>query len=199
MKSLSRNLVDAVSAATLLLMPLLLAYCAPPATIQSNPVPAKAKPTLVSVTAPTARPVFQGRFIVNTLSKKCIDVRGKPGTANESPLQLYDCEYSDSSTDQKWEVTSDGFIRNMLSRKCIDVKGRPGVANESPLQLWDCETSDSSTDQKWEFTKDGFIRNRLSGKCIDVWGKPGTANESLLQLWDCEFSDPKTDQRWQLQ
>jgi nitrate reductase NapE component len=111
-------------------------------------LPPTAKPTVPPTAPPTATP--QGKFIINLLSGKCIDVRGKPGVANESPLQLWDCEFSDPSTDQRWEFTGDGFIRNTLSGKCIDVKGRPGLANESPLQLWDCEFSEpSNTDQRW--------------------------------------------------
>jgi len=42
-------------------------------------------------------------FIRNLLSGRCIDVKGKPAVANESPLQLWDCEFSESSTtDQRW-------------------------------------------------------------------------------------------------
>ena len=47
-------------------------------------------------------------FIINTLSGKCIDVAGSPGTANGAALQLWDCELSGrnkdngSMTDQRW-------------------------------------------------------------------------------------------------
>ena len=100
-------------------------------------------------------------FIRNTLSEKCIDVSGAPGTKNGAPLQLWDCELSgrnadnNSRTDQKWELTSNGFIRNKLSGKCIDVDGAPGRKNGARLQLWDCELSggnaynNSLTDQRW--------------------------------------------------
>lgn len=102
-------------------------------------------------------------FIKNTLSGKCIDVSGAPGSANGSPLLLWDCETTGfnrdngSPTDQQWELTSDGFIRNLSSGKCIDVAGAPGQTNGAALQLWDCETSGrnsdngSATDQKWSF------------------------------------------------
>ncbi|NES21119.1 MAG: ricin-type beta-trefoil lectin domain protein, partial [Symploca sp. SIO3E6] len=120
-----------------------------------------------------------GSFIKNTLSGKCIDVSGAPGTANGSQLLLWDCESSGlnrdngSPTDQKWTLTGDGFIKNTLSGKCIDVSGAPGTANGSQLLLWDCESSGlnrdngSPTDQKWTLTGDGFIKNTLSGK----WGE----------------------------
>ncbi len=156
------------------------------------------------------------KFIVNSLSGKCIDVAGAPGRSNGAALQLWDCEISGtnpdngSTTDQKWVLTSSGFIRNTLSGKCIDVAGAPGRSNGAALQLWDCERSGrnadngSTTDQKWVLTSGGFIRNTLSGKCIDVAGAPGRSNGAALQLWDCERSGRNadngstTDQKWEL-
>ncbi|MBW4675206.1 MAG: patatin-like phospholipase family protein [Desmonostoc geniculatum HA4340-LM1] len=50
------------------------------------------------------------KFIVNSLSGKCIDVAGAPGRTNGAALQLWDCERSGrnadngSTTDQKWEL-----------------------------------------------------------------------------------------------
>jgi Ricin-type beta-trefoil lectin domain len=104
-----------------------------------------------------------GGFIRNTLSGKCIDVAGAPGSSNGAALQLWDCELSGrnrdngSTTDQRWTITGNGFIRNTLSGKCIDVAGAPGQTNGARLQLWDCELSGrnrdngSDTDQKWSF------------------------------------------------
>jgi hypothetical protein len=47
-------------------------------------------------------------FIVNSVSGRCIDVDGAPGTGNGARLQLWDCEFSggpnNSPTDQKWGV-----------------------------------------------------------------------------------------------
>ncbi|MCT7969989.1 RICIN domain-containing protein, partial [Laspinema sp. D1] len=112
------------------------------------------KQTLYKQGFPSNRtsPNSNGKFIVNTLSGKCIDVAGAPGTANGSQLLLWDCETSgrnrdnDSQTDQRWSLTRDGFIRNTLSGKCIDVAGAPGIANGSQLLLWDCETSGRNRD-----------------------------------------------------
>lgn len=104
-----------------------------------------------------------GKFIVNHLSGKCIDVAGAPGQHNGAKLQLWDCELSgrnsdnNSTTDQQWKMTREGFIVNVLSGKCIDVAGAPGRNNGSQLQLWDCERSgrnpdnNSITDQKWSW------------------------------------------------
>lgn len=156
-------------------------------------------PTNTPTPTNTATQQRQGFFIVNRLSGKCIDVWGKPGTENESILQLWDCEFSNPKTDQLWEWYADGFLRNTLSNKCIDAKGRPGDQNETPLQLWNCETlPDPTNDERWYITSDGFIVNILSGKCIDAKGRPGDQNEPPLQIWDCEFGDPTTDQQWEL-
>ncbi|HYX17025.1 MAG TPA: RICIN domain-containing protein [Nostoc sp.] len=102
-----------------------------------------------------------GFFIISSLSGKCIDVDGAPGTVNGGRLQLFDCElsgfnpFNGSSTDQRWEFVGGGFIRNTLSGRCIDVDGAPGTGNGAPLQLFDCESSGfnrnngSRTDQTW--------------------------------------------------
>jgi hypothetical protein len=174
-----------------------------PATSPAQPTksPATATNTLApQPVPPTLTPAPEEFFLVNLLSGKCIDVKGTPGTANETPLQLWDCEFSDPNTDQKWRFVNDGFLQNVLSEKCMEVRGSPGVNNEDPLQLWDCEFSDPQhTDQRWKMTRDGFIVNLLSGKCIDVMGTPGISNEDPLQLWDCESPSPSIDQQWKKQ
>ena len=153
-------------------------------------------------------------FVVNTLSGKCMDVAGAPGTDNGASLQLFSCELNGlnadngSPTDQQWIAIDGGFIRNTLSGRCIDVAGAPGTDNGARLQLFDCElsgfnTNGTSTDQRWVVRADGFIQNLLSGRCIDVAGAPGTGNGAPLQLVDCELSGfngngSLTDQRWVL-
>jgi len=150
-----------------------------------------------------------GRFIVNQLSGKCIDVSGAPGMGNGAPILLYDCERSGrnpngSQTDQLWEFMPQGFIRNKLSGRCLDVSGAPGVANGAALILYDCELSGrnpngSQTDQQWELRPGGLIRNKLSGRCIDVPGAASTKTGARLQLWDCEVAGGASDQYWRLQ
>lgn len=166
--------------------------------------------------APRAQPLAAFPFIINTLSGKCIDVAGAPGTGNGAPLQLFSCELNGlnadngSPTDQQWIVLPGGFIQNTLSGRCIDVAGAPGTGNGARLQLFDCELSGSNpdngspTDQRWTVRADGFIQNVLSGRCIDVAGAPGTGNGAPLQLFDCELNGRNrdngslTDQRWVL-
>jgi hypothetical protein len=121
--------------------------------------------SLLLIKQPSQAQSVRGSFIVNTLSGKCIDVDGIPGTNNTARLQLFDCEYSGrdpfqgKATDQRWELTSGGFIRNTLSGKCIDVDGIPGTNNTARLQLFDCEYSGrdpfqgKATDQRWRLVK----------------------------------------------
>ncbi|WP_181374129.1 RICIN domain-containing protein [Nostoc commune] len=102
---------------------------------------------------------LRGGFLRNKLSNKCIDVVGDPGTANRSPLELFDCELSGftgsgNTTDQRWEFIGAGFLRNGLSNRCIDVVGNPGTANRARLELFDCELSGftgsgARSDQRW--------------------------------------------------
>lgn len=151
-------------------------------------------------------------FLINSLSGKCIDVAGAPGTQNGSPLILWDCEKSGfnkdngSRTDQTWIPLKDGFIQHDLSGKCIDVAGAPGQKTGDKLQLWDCELSGFSangapSDQKWIEVKGGYIKNVVSGLCIDVRGLPGTRNGDPIQLAPCEIlfttNGSVTDQKWQ--
>lgn len=150
----------------------------------------------------------QGKFIVNQLSGKCLDVSGAPGVKNGAPLILYACEFSGRNpngtpTDQRWEVLPQGFIRNTLSKKCIDVPGAPGIKAGTALILYDCELSGknpngSTTDQQWQFTQEGLIRHKLSGLCIDVKGAAATANGTRLQLATCEVAGGPSDQYWSL-
>ncbi len=139
----------------------------------------------------------QGLFVVNELSGKCVTARDGVGSANGIPLQLGDCEFDRSTTNQKWKWVNEGFLQNASSGKCLDVNGLPGVRNEDPIQIWDCEFSvPGKTDQVWKISDEGFLVNTMSGKCLDVRGLPGTSNGDPLQLWDCEYGDPNSDQRW---
>ncbi|MCT7958476.1 hypothetical protein, partial [Laspinema palackyanum] len=65
-----------------------------------------------AISSPSASGIDNnGRFIVNSLSGKCIDVAGAPGNTNGAALQLWDCETSGrngdngSQTDQRWSLT----------------------------------------------------------------------------------------------
>ncbi|MEU6432380.1 beta-1,3-glucanase family protein [Microbispora sp. NPDC046973] len=69
---------------------------------------------------------------VRTLGR-CLDVQSG-GTANGTPLQLYDCNNTGA---QNWVRLSDGSIQNPQSGRCIDAPGG-ATANGTRLQIYDC-------------------------------------------------------------
>ncbi len=66
--------------------------------------------SLFLIKSPSDAQQTNGRFIVNLLSGRCIDVAGLPGTTNGTKLILHDCELSGrdpfqgSPTDQRWRL-----------------------------------------------------------------------------------------------
>ncbi|MFZ3492922.1 lectin [Streptomyces sp. 5.8] len=105
---------------------------------------------------------------------KCVDVAGA-GTANGTPVQLYDCN---GSAAQRWSVGTDGTIRAL--GKCLDVAAG-GTADGTPVQLWECN---GSAAQRWAVPAAQDIVNPQANKCLDASG--GTsANGTRLQIWTC--------------
>ncbi|TQS25008.1 beta-1,3-glucanase family protein [Microbispora sp. KK1-11] len=67
---------------------------------------------------------------------RCLDVQSG-GTANGTPLQLYDCNTTGA---QNWVQLADGSIRNPQSGRCIDAPGG-ATGNGTRLQIYDCNGS----------------------------------------------------------
>lgn len=111
---------------------------------------------------------------ITGLAGKCMDVAAA-GSANGTPVQLYDCNGSNA---QQWDVGSDGSIKAL--GKCLDVTSA-GTANGSTVQLWDCN---GSTAQRWTVTAAHDIVNPQADKCLDVTGN-SSANGTRLQIWTC--------------
>lgn len=121
-------------------------------------------------------------FSIRGLNDKCVDVRSS-GTANGTPVQLWDCN---GSAAQEWYFDRGRIIG--IGGKCLDVQyGIP--YNGTPIHLWDCNNTPA---QNW-----GFINNffqGLGGRCLDVRGA-NPANGTPLQIWDC-VDQPQ--QKWRL-
>ncbi|GAB3136325.1 beta-1,3-glucanase family protein [Microbispora hainanensis] len=64
---------------------------------------------------------------------RCLDVRSG-GTANGTPLQLYDCNDTGA---QNWVRRADGSIQNPQSGRCVDSPGG-ATGNGTRLQIYDC-------------------------------------------------------------
>ncbi|MFF4341174.1 arabinofuranosidase catalytic domain-containing protein [Kitasatospora sp. NPDC001540] len=67
---------------------------------------------------------------------RCLDATGN-GTANGTPLQLWDCNGGGA---QKWVQQGDGSLLNPQSGRCVDAPSG-NTANGTRLQLWDCNGS----------------------------------------------------------
>ncbi|MFD6888148.1 lectin [Streptomyces sp. NPDC059957] len=113
---------------------------------------------------------------------KCVDVAGA-GTANGTPVQLYDCN---GSAAQRWSVGTDGTIRAL--GKCLDVASG-GTADGTPVQLWECN---GSAAQRWAVPAAQDIVNPQANKCLDASGG-SSANGTRLQIWTCTGA---ANQKW---
>ncbi|GAA4819203.1 hypothetical protein GCM10023220_60150 [Streptomyces ziwulingensis] len=122
----------------------------------------------------TASPASAATGRITGLAGTCVDVAGG-GSANGTPVQLYDCN---GSAAQQWTVGADGTVRAL--GKCLDVVAG-SVANGAKLQLWDCT---GAANQRWTVTAARDLVNPASDKCADATGS-SSANGTRLQLWSC--------------
>ncbi|RPK40357.1 Chitinase precursor [Streptomyces sp. ADI92-24] len=113
---------------------------------------------------------------------KCVDVAAG-GTANGTPVQLYDCN---GSAAQQWSLGGDGTVKAL--GKCLDVASG-GTANGSVVQLWDCN---GSAAQRWSVSGARDIVNPQADKCLDATGN-SSANGTRLQIWTCTGA---ANQKW---
>jgi beta-glucanase (GH16 family) len=121
---------------------------------------------------------------ITGIAGKCVDVRAA-GTANGTPVQLYDCN---GTAAQQWTVATNGSIRAL--GKCLDVAGG-ATANGTVVQLWDCNGTGA---QAWRVQSNGTLVNPPSGRCLDDPGG-NTANGTQLVIWDCNAG---ANQQWKL-
>ncbi|ROQ77195.1 RICIN domain-containing protein [Streptomyces sp. NBC_01260] len=113
---------------------------------------------------------------------KCVDIAAG-GTANGTPVQLYDCN---GSAAQQWSLGGDGTVKAL--GKCLDVASG-GTANGSVVQLWDCN---GSAAQRWSVSGARDIVNPQADKCLDATGN-SSANGTRLQIWTCTGA---ANQKW---
>ncbi|THA79318.1 glycosyl hydrolase family protein [Streptomyces sp. A0642] len=134
----------------------------------------------VRVTTGATQPEAGGP--ITGLAGKCVDVAAA-GTANGTPVQLYDCN---GTSAQRWSVNADGTIRAL--GKCLDVASG-GTADGTPVQLWDCN---GTAAQRWTVSGARDIVNPQANKCLDVTGN-NSANGTRLQIWTCGGT---ANQKW---
>ncbi|GHI84003.1 glycoside hydrolase family 16 protein [Streptomyces xanthophaeus] len=123
-----------------------------------------------------------GAGAITGLGGKCVDVAAA-GTANGTPVQLYDCN---GTAAQQWSVGGDGTVRAL--GKCLDVASG-GTADGTAVQLWDCNGTPA---QQWAFPAARDVVNPQANKCLDVAGG-NQANGTRLQIWTCTGA---ANQKW---
>jgi len=123
----------------------------------------------------------------NTLSTlgRCLDIVGN-GTANNTLLQLYDC---DGVGGQVWMQQPNGSLLNPQSGRCLDAPNG-NTANGTQLQIYDCNNSGAQTFALHTLTVSGShtISSIINlAKNIDVNGA-NSASGTAIQIYDANTS-----------
>jgi glucosylceramidase len=120
---------------------------------------------------------------ITGLGGKCVDVAAA-SSANNTPVQLYDCN---GTAAQTWTLAADGSVQSL--GKCMDVAAA-STANGAKVQLYDCNGTNA---QKWSVSGNTLV-NTGSGKCLDATNQ-SSANGNQLQIWTCTGA---ANQQWQV-
>jgi hypothetical protein len=135
--------------------------------------------------------------IVGEASKRCLEVPNN-SCASAIPLQTFDCDRTNASNNQKFNVVSDGpgnyTISPAHSDLCLEVAAEK-YRDHIPVIQAECVPGKAS--QKWSMSQYGAnleIRDVQSNHCLDVERK-ATANYAPVNLQPCSNG---TNQRWRL-
>ena len=115
-----------------------------------------------------------------------------------TPLQIFDCDKTQVSNNQKFNVVSDGSgnytISPVHSDLCLEVSTEKVVDRTAVVQA-ECVAGKAS--QKWSMNQFGVnleIRDVGSDRCLDIMRK-GTGNFAPIYLQSCNNGP---NQRWRL-
>jgi hypothetical protein len=135
--------------------------------------------------------------IVGEASHRCLEIPSN-SCAAVTPLQLFDCDKSEVSNNQKFNVVSDGSgnytISPVHSDLCLEVSTEK-VAERTAVVQTECVAGKAS--QKWSMNHFGVnleIRDAGSNRCLDIMRK-GTGNYAAIFLQSCNNGP---NQRWRL-
>ena len=135
--------------------------------------------------------------IVGWSSHRCLEVPNS-SCASEMGLQTFDCDPTEASNNQKFNVVSDGSgnytISPAHSDLCLEVFSEK-VSGRIPIRQSVC--SPGKVSQKWAMSQYGDnleIRDVQSNQCMDVMRK-SKDNYGVLFLHFCADG---TNQRWTL-
>src|SRR6185436_12130937 len=135
--------------------------------------------------------------MVGEASHRCLEIPSN-SCAAVTPLQLFDCDKSEVSNNQKFNVTSDGSgnytISPVHSDLCLEVSAEK-IADRTAVVQGACVTG--KINQKWSMNQFGVnleIRDVGSNRCLDIMRK-GTGNFAPIFLQSCNNGP---NQRWRL-
>lgn len=135
--------------------------------------------------------------IIGESSGRCVEV-GNNSCAAGFGVQIFDCDKTEASNNQKFNVTGDGAgnytISPVHSDLCLEVAGEK-IADRTPIIQSECVAGKVS--QKWSMSQYGAnleIRDVGNNRCLDVLRK-GTGNYAPINLQTCSNG---SNQRWRL-
>jgi len=122
---------------------------------------------------------------------KCVGILG--GTyANGTPVDIYDCNASDS---QEWQW--DGGALTSInstdeSQWCLDAGDESQWADGVQMKIWECFSD--LPQQTWiPDISSGNIQLTTANFCLDLTNG-ATTNQNILQIWTCGSANP--NQNW---
>lgn len=135
--------------------------------------------------------------IIGESSRRCLEV-GNNSCATGFGLEIFDCDKTEASNNQKFNVMSDGSgnytISPVHSDLCLEVADEK-LFERTPIIQSECVPGKAS--QKWSMSQYGVnleIREAGNNRCLDILRK-GTGNFAPINLQACSNG---TNQRWRL-
>ena len=136
--------------------------------------------------------------IFGEASHRCIEIPNS-SCASGMGLQIFQCDKSDASNNQKFNVASDGAgyytISPAHSDLCLEVSNEK-IGERIPIVQTECVPGKES--QKWAMSQYGVnleIRDVSSNRCLDILRK-GKGDFAPIYLQACSDGP---NQRWRLQ
>lgn len=147
-------------------------------------------------------------FIVNLVTKMCVDVPGHGAGDRDGPVNQFPCAKNIEDNQEWWfeprAVDGAGnqlyWIRNIDDKFCIDPPGLEAVAAGTGLNETGCFDRDNQY-FRLEPKKSSkglqyyWLRNTASNMCLDVPGRGDGGRDARLALAPCQAND---DHEWAL-
>lgn len=121
---------------------------------------------------------------------RCLDAVLASLPANETKVQLYDCN---GGKNQGFYLYGDGTIRNGFNTAtlCLEADVRTVPDNGTKVQVSACN---GTPQQKWHYKGNRQVMNELEG-CLDADPATIGSNGTKMRLWTCAATVPY-NQQW---